>query len=71
MSRVIIAHMKTLSERIDDYMQRKHLDRQTAIDTLLSFALDVIDGRRKGGKTTGNSPAQAKVLTRARKVRQK
>lgn len=29
--------MKTLSERIDDYMQRKNLDRQTAIDNLLAF----------------------------------
>lgn len=63
--------MKTLSERIDDYMQRKNLDRQTAIDQLLTFALDVIDGRRKGGKKTGNRPQQEKHLAHARKVRSK
>jgi hypothetical protein len=63
--------MKTLSERIDDYMQRKGKDRQTAIDDLLTFALDTIDGRRKGGTKTGNRPQQEKHLARARKVRQK
>ena len=63
--------MKTLSERIDDYMQRKQLDRQTAIDTLLTFALDTLDGRRKGGAKVGNRPQQEKHLARARKVRQK
>lgn len=61
--------MKTLSERIDDYMQRKGKDRQTAIDDLLTFALDTLDGRRKGGTTTGNRPQQEKHLARARKVR--
>lgn len=63
--------MKTLNERIDDYMQRKRVDRQTAIDTLLIFALDTIDGRRKGGTKTGNRPQQEKHLARARKVRTK
>lgn len=63
--------MKTLSERIDDYMQRKGLDRQTAVDQLLTFALDTLDGRRKGGKKTGNRPQQEKHLERARKVRAK
>jgi hypothetical protein len=63
--------MKTLSERIDDYMQRKGLDRQTAVDALLTFALDTIDGRRKGGNKTGNRPQQEKHLARARKARAK
>jgi hypothetical protein len=63
--------MKTLSERIDDYMQRKQLDRQTAIDHLLTFALDTLDGRRKGGTATGNRPEQEKHLKRARKARTK
>jgi hypothetical protein len=63
--------MKTLSERIDDYMQRKGKDRQTAIDDLLKFALDTLDGRRKGGSKTGNRPQQEKHLARARKVRAK
>lgn len=63
--------MKTLSERIDDYMQRKGLDRQTAVDTLLTFALDTLDGRRKGGKTVGNRPEQETHLKRARKARAK
>lgn len=69
--RSIIAPMKTLSERIDDYMQRKNLDRQTAVDALLTFALDTIDGRRKGGKKVGNRPQQEKHLARARKQRSK
>jgi hypothetical protein len=59
--------MKTLSERIDDYMQRKNLDRQTAIDALLTYALDQIDARRKGGTKVGNRPEQATHLKRARK----
>lgn len=63
--------MKTLSERIDDYMERKGLDRQTAVDALLTFALDTIDGRRKGGNRTGNRPQQEKHLAKARKVRAK
>lgn len=63
--------MKTLSERIDDYMARKQLDRQTAIDNLLAFALDVLDARRQGGKKTGNRPQQEKHLARARKIRSK
>jgi hypothetical protein len=63
--------MKTLSERIDEYMHRKQLDRQTAIDYLLTFALDVIDGRRKGGTKVGNRPEQVKHLKRARKAREK
>lgn len=63
--------MKTLSERIDEYIQRKQLDRQTAVDQLLTFALDTIDGRRKGGKKTGNRPQQEKHLARARKQREK
>jgi hypothetical protein len=63
--------MKTLSERIDDYMARKGLDRQTAVDALLTFALDVIDGRRKGGTKVGNRPQQEKHLAKARKVRAK
>lgn len=63
--------MKTLNDRIDDYMQRKNLDRQTAVDNLLTFALDVIDARRKGGKVAGNRPQQEKQLARARKARAK
>jgi hypothetical protein len=66
---VIIASMKTLSERIDDYMARKQLDRQTAIDALLTFALDTLDGRRRGGSKTGNRPEQEKHLKRARKAK--
>jgi hypothetical protein len=61
--------MKTLSERIDDYMQRKNLDRQTAVDTLLTYALDQLDARRKGGKKVGNRPGQEAHLKRARKAR--
>jgi hypothetical protein len=60
---------KDLGLRIDEYMARKALDRQTAIDTLLEFALDVIDGRRKGGTKVGNRPEQEKHLKRARKAR--
>jgi hypothetical protein len=52
-------------------MQRKQLDRQTAIDHLLTFALDTLDGRRKGGTATGNRPEQEKHLKRARKARTK
>ena len=63
--------MKTLSERIDDYMQRKVLDRIAAIEVLLTFALDTIDGRRKGGTKVGNRPQQEKHLARARRVRAK
>lgn len=63
--------MKTLSERIDEYMQRKGLDRQTAVDALLTFALDTIDGRRKGGTKVGNRPQQGKHLAKARKARAK
>lgn len=63
--------MKTLNDRIDDYMQRKGLDRLAAIEALLTFALDTIDGRRKGGKSVGNRPEQGKHLARARKVRAK
>jgi hypothetical protein len=66
-----IALMKTLSERIDDYMQRKGLDRLAAIEALLTFALDTIDGRRKGGTAVGNRPQQEKHLAKARKVRAK
>lgn len=63
--------MKTLSERIDDYMQRKGLDRQAAIDALLAYALDQLDARRKGGRKAGNSPQQEKHLAKARKARSK
>ena len=64
--------MKTLSERIDDYMARKPgLDRQKAIDTLLIFALDTLDGRRKGGTKVGNRPQQGKHLAKARRSRAK
>lgn len=63
--------MKPLSERIDDYIQRKGKDRQTAIDDLLTFALDTLDARRKGGKKVGNRPEQEKHLARARKRRAK
>jgi hypothetical protein len=38
---------------------------------LLTFALDVIDGRRKGGTKVGNRPEQVKHLKRARKAREK
>lgn len=63
--------MKTLNDRIEDYMQRKGFDRHTAVETLLTFALDTIDARRKGGNVAGNRPQQEKQLARARKVRQK
>lgn len=66
-----ITRMKTLNERIEDFMAWKQVDRQIAIDTLLIYALDAIDARRKGGKKTGNRPQQEKHLARARKVRQK
>jgi hypothetical protein len=61
--------MKPLSERIDAYLTRKGLDRHTAIDHLLTFALDTLDGRRKGGTTTGNRPQQKRHLAKARKAR--
>lgn len=63
--------MKTLNDRIDDYMQRKGLDRIAAIEALLTFALDTIDGRRKGGTAVGNRPQQEKHLAKARKIRAK
>lgn len=50
-------------------MQRKGLDRQTAVENLLIFALDVIDARRKGGRKVGNRPQQERHLERARKAR--
>ena len=61
--------MKTLNERIDAYMQRKGLDRQTAIDDLLTFALDTLDARRKGGQSATSTPAQLKRLAKARASR--
>jgi len=67
----IMTPMKTLNDRIDDYMLRKGLDRLAAIEALLTFALDTLDGRRKGGTKTGNRPQQEKHLARARKVRAK
>jgi hypothetical protein len=63
--------MKTLAERIQDYAERKGLTIIDAHNALLAFALDTIDGRRKGGKKTGNRPQQEKHLARARKVRAK
>jgi hypothetical protein len=60
-----------LSDRIDAYIQRKGFDRQTAVDTLLIFALDTLDGRMRGGRKTGNRPEQARHLAKARKSRQK
>lgn len=63
--------MKTLNDRIDDYMLRKGYDRLKAVETLLTFALDTIDGRRKGGKAVGNRPQQEKHLAKARKARAK
>lgn len=63
--------MKTLNDRIEDYMLRKGMDRLAAIEALLTFALDTLDGRRKGGNKTGNRPQQEKHLARARKVRSK
>lgn len=63
--------MKTLAERIDDYMLWKGLDRLAAIEALLTYALDAIDARRKGGRKTGNRPQQEKHLARARKARAK
>ena len=70
-ARSTISLMKTLNERIDDYIQRKGLDRQAAIDALIVYALDAMDARRKGGTKTGNRPQQEKHLARARKVRSK
>jgi hypothetical protein len=61
--------MKSLSGRIDAYMQRKGFDRQTAVDTLLLFALDTLDARMKGGRKTGNRPEQARHLAKARRQR--
>ena len=58
-----------LSQRIDAYMQRKGKDRQTAIDDLLTFALDTLDARRKGGKSATSTPAQLKRLAKARASR--
>lgn len=63
--------MKTLNDRIQEYADRKGLDLKAAVDALLTLALDTIDGRRKGGTTTGNRPQQEKHLAKARKVRAK
>lgn len=63
--------MKTLSERIQDYADRKGVTVLQAHETLLTYALDQIDARRKGGKAAGNSPQQEKHLAKARKARAK
>lgn len=63
--------MKPLAERIQEYADRKGITILEAHETLLTFALDTIDGRRKGGKKTGNRPQQEKHLERARKIRAK
>lgn len=57
--------------RLGDYMLRKGLNRQAAETELLTFALDSIDARRRGGFLTGNRPQQEKHLARARKARAK
>jgi hypothetical protein len=58
--------------RIRDYMRRHKLcEYAQAEERLLTFALDVIDGRRKGGTKVGNRPEQVKHLKRARKAREK
>lgn len=59
--------MKTLDERIQEYADRKGIDWKTAHDYLISFALDTIDARRKGGIAVGNRPEQEKHLRAARK----
>lgn len=61
----------TLTERIHEYAERKGITILEAHEALLELALNVIDGRRKGGTTTGNRPQQEKHLARARKVRAK
>lgn len=63
--------MKTLTDRIQEYANRKGITILEAHETLLAFALDTIDARRKGGKKTGNSPQQEKHLAKARKARAK
>lgn len=63
--------MKTLTERIQEYADRKGITILDAHEALLAFALDTIDGRRKGGTKTGNRPQQEKHLARARKARAK
>lgn len=57
--------------RLREYAERKKLDLDAARIKLLTFALDVIDARRKGGKVAGNRPQQEKQLARARKARAK
>lgn len=63
--------MKTLAERIQEYADRKGFTVLEAHETLLAFALDTIDARRKGGNVAGNRPQQEKQLARARKARAK
>lgn len=63
--------MKTIDERIQEYAERKGLDWKAAHDYLITFALDTIDARRKGGSKVGNRPQQEKHLARARKIRTK
>lgn len=63
--------MKTLTDRIQEYADRKGITVLDAHQALLELALNVIDGRRKGGTQTGNRPQQEKHLARARKVRAK
>lgn len=61
--------MKTIDDRIQEYADRKGLDWKSAHDYLVTFALDTIDARRKGGTKVGNRPQQAKHLAKARKAR--
>lgn len=63
--------MKTRDERIQDYAARKGITIIEAHGRLLDFALETLDGRRKGGSTVGNRPQQGKHLAKARKARAK
>lgn len=60
-----------LTERISEYAAKKGLTILDAHERLLTFALDTLDGRSKGGSKTGNRPEQEKHLTKARKARAK
>ena len=67
----IASMTKTLDERIQAYADYKGTTWKEAHDYLIDFALNTIDGRRKGGTKVGNRPQQGKHLAKARRSRAK
>lgn len=58
--------VESLDARIQEYANRKGIDWKTAHDYLVTFALGVIEGRRRGGRKVGNRPEQKTHLVKAR-----